>query len=259
MNENSRSQTLDGKVALVTGATSGMGEAVAVAMAAAGASIVLTGRREEEGARVAASITDDGGRATFVAADITVHDQVASVVEAALVRHGRLDIAFNNAGGVSQFGLLADQSPAGFAAEIELNLSSVFFSMRHEIPAMLAGGGGVIINNASQLGLVGIGAGVGPYVAAKHGVIGLTKAAALEYADQGLRVNAIAPAGVDTPLYRSTMGATPEGAAHIRSLHPVGRIATAQEIASFVVYLAGDDASFFTGAAIPIDGGWTAQ
>jgi NAD(P)-dependent dehydrogenase (short-subunit alcohol dehydrogenase family) len=236
-----------------------MGRAAALALAREGARVVVAARRETEGQDVVREIEGSGGEAVFVATDVTREGEVKNLISGALDAYGRLDVAFNNAGGGRSFGLLADQTGEGWRGEVDLNLTSVFFSMKHEIPAMLENGGGVIVNNASQLGLVGIGGGVAPYVAAKHGVIGLTKAAALEYAQQGVRVNAIAPAGVDTPLFRSTMGATEEGAAMIRGLHPVNRIASPEEVASFVLYLASDDAAFFTGAALAMDGGWTAQ
>jgi len=247
------------KTVLVTGGNSGMGEAAALAFAREGANVVIAARRVQEGERVVASIRAEGGEASFVATDVTRDEQVAAAVAHAVETYGALHVAFNNAGGGRSFGRVEEQTPESWRDEVALNLDSVFLSMRHELPALLAAGGGTIVNNASQLGLVGIGAGVSPYVAAKHGVIGLTRAAALEYAPQGVRINAIAPAGVDTPLFRGSMGATPEGAEQIRSLHPLGRIASPEEIATFVLYLASDDAAFFTGAALAMDGGWTAQ
>jgi len=246
-------------VALVTGGNSGIGRAVAIAFAREGAAVVIAARRREEGEDTVYAIEQGGGRALFVATDVRSEEAVAAAVQAAENSYGRLDIAFNNAGGGRYFGAVTEQTAEGWDDEIALNLSAVFYGLKHQIPALLRQGGGAIINNASQLGLVGIGAGVAPYIAAKHGVIGLTRAAALEFAEQHIRVNAIAPAGVDTPLFRATMGATEEGAAQIRSLHPVKRISTPEEVASFVLYLASDDATFFTGAALAMDGGWTAQ
>lgn len=250
---------LAGKVALVTGASSGIGEAAAKRLAGQGAQVVLAARRGDELDRVAKEIEADGGEALAVCADVTVDEETAGAVRAAQEHFGGLDIAFNNAGALGSMGLVADQTPAAWAADITLVLTSVFLSMRHEIPAMLERGGGSIVNNASQLGVVGFGAGISSYVAGKHGVVGLTKAAALEYAPYNVRVNALALATVDTPMYRSSVGADAETAEMFRVLHPLGRIASADEAASAVSYLAGDDAGFCTGSVLVMDGGWTAR
>jgi NAD(P)-dependent dehydrogenase (short-subunit alcohol dehydrogenase family) len=250
---------LQGKVALVTGASSGIGEATAKALAAQGAKVVLAARRGDELERVAKEIEADGGDAIGVRADVTVDDDMAGAVQAAEDHYGGLDIAFNNAGSLGSMGLVADQTPENWSADITTVLTSTFLSMRNEIPAMLRRGGGSIVNNASQLGVVGFGAGISSYVAGKHGVIGLTKAAALEYASSNLRVNALALATVDTPMYRSSVGGDENAAEMFRSMHPLGRIASPEEAASAVAYLAGDDAGFFTGSVMVMDGGWTAQ
>lgn len=247
------------KVALVTGASSGIGEATAKALAAQGAAVVLAARREEELNRVAGEIAEAGGRALAVRTDVTVDDEVMGAVRAAEEHFGGLDVAFNNAGGMGGMGKVAEQRPEGWTAALNTVLTSVFLSMRHELAAMERRGGGVIVNNASQLGVVGFGAGISSYVAGKHGVIGLTKAAALEYAPRNIRVNALALATVDTPMYRASVGDDPHMAEMFRSLHPLGRIADPREAASCVAYLAGDDASFFTGSVLVMDGGWTAQ
>lgn len=250
---------LKGKVALVTGASSGIGEAAAKALSAQGATVVLAARRITELDRVQREIADAGGIAIVVRTDVTLDDHISNAVRTAESEFGGLDIAFNNAGTMGHGGLLADQDPQTWAADMAGVLTTAFLSMRHEIPALLRNGGGVIINNASQLGLVGFDAGISAYVAGKHGVIGLTKAAALEYASQNIRVNALALASVDTPMYRSAVGDSEEMAARFRSLHPLGRIATPEEAASAVTYLAGDDAGFFTGSVLVMDGGWTAR
>ncbi|MGW4211328.1 SDR family NAD(P)-dependent oxidoreductase [Lentzea sp. NPDC004789] len=247
------------KVALVTGASSGIGEAAAKAMAAQGARVVLAARRTEELDRVAEEIRAAGGEAVGVRTDVSVDEDLENAVRTAEERFGGLDIAFNNAGSMGTMGLVAEQDPKTWGEDLFTVLTTTFMSMRHEIPALLRRGGGVIVNNASQLGVVGFGAGISAYVAGKHGVIGLTKAAALEYASQNIRVNAVALASVDTPMYQSSVGASPEMTAYFNSLHPLGRIATPAEAASAVAYLAGDDAAFFTGSVLVMDGGWTAR
>ena len=251
------------QVVLITGATSGIGKAVALRVASEGAAVVLGARGKDAGEQVAGEIREAGGRALFVPTDVTVEDDVARLTQAALTEYGRLDAAFNNAGAVNSSGPVSAQSDtgidaAGWHADLELNLTSVFYGLRHQVPALIASGGGAILNNASNLGVVGMGS-VAPYVAAKHGVVGLTRAVALETAEQGIRVNALISGAVDTPAFRSTMGATQESADAIAALHPMRRISRPEETASFCAYLLSAEASFVTGAALAIDGGFTAQ
>ncbi|MBF6164789.1 SDR family oxidoreductase [Streptomyces gardneri] len=246
------------QVVLITGATSGVGKAVALRVASEGAAVVLGARGKEAGEQVAADIRAAGGRALFVPTDVRVEQDLARLTDAALSEFGRLDAAFNNAGAVNAFGPVAQIDEVGWRADLELNLTSVFYGLRQQVPALAASGGGAILNNASNLGVVGMGS-VAPYVAAKHGVVGLTRAVALEAADQGVRVNALVSGAVDTPAFRNSMGATPEGEAAIAALHPIGRIAAPEEIASFCAYLLSAEASFVTGAALAIDGGFTAR
>ncbi|WP_158890708.1 SDR family NAD(P)-dependent oxidoreductase [Amycolatopsis anabasis] len=252
------SARFESKVVLVTGGNSGMGKAVAERLAAEGAAVVLAARRKDVGEEVAEGIRAAGGRALFVAADLTVESDAAEVVAAAVREFGRLDGAFNNAGGVNAFGPVQEIEAAGWHAELEQNLTSVFYGLKYQVPAILASGGGAIVNNASNLGAVGMGS-VSPYVAAKHGVVGLTRAIALENAARGLRVNAMLTGGVDTPLFRDTMGVTEEARARIAALHPMGRISEPEEIAAFAAFLLSDESSFITGAALAIDGGFTTQ
>lgn len=252
------SSRLDSKVVIVTGGTSGMGLAVAHRLASEGAAVVLGARRKDVGEQAAEQVRAAGGRAIFVPADVTIEADAAALVAAAVAEFGRLDGAFNNAGGMNAFGPVPSVVGTDWDADIAQNLTSVFYSMKHQLPAIIASGGGSIVNNASNLGVVGLPE-VAAYVAAKHGIVGLTRATALEVAEQGVRVNAIATGGVDTPLARATMLTSDEAYAHIASLHPVNRIADASEIASFVAYLLSDETTFITGAALAIDGGFTAR
>lgn len=250
--------SLDGTVALVTGGNSGIGRATAERLAADGAAVVIGARRKDLGDAVVEAIRAAGGEATFVPTDVTSERDMAALVDIAVRTYGRLDAAFNNAGGGSAFGPVSTLDRAAFTADVELNLTSTFLGLKHQIPALLAAGGGAVLNNASNLGVVGM-PGAAAYVAAKHAVIGLTRSAALEVAGSGVRVNALVTGGVDTPLFRGSMGATEEGVAQISGLHPVGRVAQPAEIASFAAYLLGPESTFVTGAALAVDGGWTAQ
>ena len=245
-----------GRVALITGGSSGIGYATAARLAAGGAAVVIGGRGAEAGERAAARIRADGGEALFVAADVTIEADMADLVAAAVNRYGRLDHAVNNAGGVLAAGPLTEVTAENWAAELASNLSSVFYGLKHQIPAILAAGGGAIVNNASIAAVTGV-PGMAAYVAAKHGVLGLTRSAALEYAARGVRVNALVTGNVDTPLYRGLIGAGPADELP-PGPNPTGRVADPAEIAALVAFLFGDEARFITGAALPIDGGSTA-
>ncbi len=246
------------KVILITGATSGMGRAAAERVAAEGAKVVLAARGKEAGDALAAGIRAAGGEATFVSADVTVEAEAAELVRQAVQRYGRLDGAFNNVGAATAIGPVTGIDGDAWQADLALNLSSVFFGLKHQIPALRAAGGGAIVNNASNLGVVGA-AGMASYSAAKHGVVGLTRSAALETAAAGVRINALVTGGVDTPLLRANLGPTPEESLRAaEAMHPLGRIAQPEEIAAFAAFLLSDEARFITGAALAIDGGMTA-
>jgi NAD(P)-dependent dehydrogenase (short-subunit alcohol dehydrogenase family) len=248
----------ESKVVVVTGGSSGIGRAVAERVAAEGAAVVIGARRRDAGEEVVTGIRAAGGHALFAATDVTVESQVAALVRTAVEEFGRLDGAFNNAGGVNAaFGPVERLGEPDWRADLEQNLTSVYYSLKHEVPALLAAGGGSIVNNAGLGGVVGIGP-MPAYVAAKHGVVGLTRSTALAHADQGLRVNAIVTGTIDTPLFRRLSGAPPEGELEAGHLNPAKRVATAGEVAALVAYLLGDEAAFVNGAAVPIDGGFTA-
>lgn len=244
---------LTGKVALVTGAGSGIGEACARALAAAGARVVVSDIAADAAQRVAGEI---GAAAAACAADVAIDTQCDAMVGYTLERFGRLDIAVNNAGvGNKDRSHVGDLATASWRKVLGVNLDGVFFSMRAEIRAMKAGGGGAIVNIASVMGAVAVECG-SAYVAAKHGVVGLTKAAALDHAGDGIRVNAVGPGYVDTAMFADR---TAEQRAEVGARHPLGRIARPDEIAAMVVWLASPAASFATGSFYPIDGGYLAR
>lgn len=252
-------RTLAAKTVIVTGGTSGMGRAMAFRAAADGAFVVLAGRDEEAGKEIVAVVEDNGGSATFVRTDVTVEEDAEALVEHALRARGRVDCVFNNAGAMAPAGLVPEVDTNSWRAGLEVNLTSVFFGLKYQIPALVAGGGGAIVNNASLLGVRGI-VGASAYVAAKHGVIGLTRAAALEFAAQGVRVNALVTGPVDTPGLCSTSGdaCRAELVADAVAHTPAGRIGEPEEVAAFATFLLGDEAKFITGAALAIDGGMSA-
>ena len=244
------------KVALVTGAGSGIGQAIAATLAARGAQVVVADINRQAAEHVVATIGTAGGTAAAVQADIGSAAAVEAMVKFAVDTYGGLDIAVNNAGIGGELNPTGSYSVASWQQVININLNGVFYSMRYEIPALLARGGGAIVNIASILGAVGT-ANSSAYVAAKHGVVGLTKAAALEYATQGIRVNSVGPGYIATPLVDASLDADAQKA--LSDLHPVKRLGTAAEVAALVVFLASDEASFITGSYHLVDGGYTAQ
>ncbi len=246
---------LNGKVALVTGGTSGIGKATAIAFARAGAKVVLTGRREKEGAQVVAEIKKLGGDAAFVRADVAKDADVKAMVDFTVDKYGRLDVAFNNAG-VEWKGPLEKATEAEYRRIFDINVWGVLNSMRHEIPVMLKNGGGAIVNTSSGAGHVGLPE-VSVYVASKHAVEGLTKSVALEFARRNIRINAVAPGVIATEMFDRFAG--DELRDQITSITPVGRVGAAEEIAAAVLYLCSDEAKFTIGTSLVVDGGYVAQ
>lgn len=244
----------DGEVAVVTGGSSGIGRATALAFAAEGAKVVVASRRSEESAETVELIKAAGGDAIFVKTDVTQTTQVEALVAETVRHYGALHYAFNNAGVEGDpFVPIAEYSEATFDQVIAINLKGVFLCLKYEIPRILETKG-AIVNMASVAGLVGGRVG-SAYYASKHGVVGLTKAAALEYADQGIRINAVAPAAVKTAMTDRTFFHDEELTAAVISRHPVGRIGVPEEVANAVVWLCSDRASFTTGHTLPVDGG----
>jgi NAD(P)-dependent dehydrogenase (short-subunit alcohol dehydrogenase family) len=251
--------SLKGKVALVTGGTSGIGKAAALALAETGAKVVVSGRREEEGRAVEQAIKKIGGEALFVKADVSREADVKALVDKAIAIFGRLDFAFNNAGVEGNASLTMDkQTEENYRHTFDINVLGTLFSLKYEIPAILKNGG-AIVNTSSVAGQIGF-PGFGVYTASKHAVNGLTRSAALEVAKQGVRVNAVAFGTIQTPMIDRMVGEAQAGNSQrdwLASFHPVGRIGTTEEAAQAVLSLLENP--FITGSILTVDGGWTAQ
>ncbi|NNF00734.1 MAG: SDR family oxidoreductase [Pyrinomonadaceae bacterium] len=248
----------DAKVAIVTGGTSGIGTATAEAFAAKGAKVTVSGRREDKGNSVVESIRKAGGEAIFVKTDIQKSGDVKKMVEKTIDAFGRLDFAVNNAGVEQYFKPLPEQTEDIYSMIMDTNVKGVWMSMKEEIPAMLKTGGGTVVNMSSIAGVVGM-ANAPIYSASKHAVIGLTKSIALEFAQQNIRVNAILPAAIETPMIDRFTQGQEEAFKYFESLHPVGRVGKPQEVADACIWLCSEKSSFVTGSSIRVDGGFTAQ
>src|SRR3954466_5955693 len=246
-----------GKVAFVTGAASGIGRAAALAFAREGASVVAADVSERGNQETARLIEEQGGKALAVRCDVTRAEDVKAALDRTIEAFGRLDFAFNNAGVEQPVTAAADLTEAEWDRIASVNVRGVFLCMKYQIPLMLKQGGGAIVNTSSGAGVKGF-AGQAAYCAAKHGVVGLTKAAALDYAKANIRVNAVCPGIIETPMMDRFSGGTPEGRARVIAQEPVGRMGRPEEIAAAVVWLCSDAAAFVVGHAMVIDGGQTA-
>lgn len=243
------------KTVIITGAASGIGKATAELFAKQGAQVVLSDIQEEAGKATTESIIAAGGKAIFFKTDVSKPEEMEALVNFAIKTYGKLDVAVNNAGIGGELNLIADMSLEGWQKVIGINLNSLFYGMKYQIKAMLKNGSGSIVNISSILGSVGF-AGSAGYTAAKHGVVGLTQAAALEYSAQGIRVNAVGPGFIETPLLDALDA---EMKKQLVSLHPIGRLGKSEEVAELIYWLSSDKSSFVTGSYYPIDGGYLAR
>jgi NAD(P)-dependent dehydrogenase (short-subunit alcohol dehydrogenase family) len=250
---NEEERFMTNQVVLITGALTGIGRATSIAFAKAGANIVISGRHDDEGQKLTAELRTLGAKAEFVRADVRRESDVQKLVDKTISRFGRLDVAVNNAATEGPRGIVTEQTAESYAATFDTNVLGVLLSMKHELRVMLPQGSGSIVNVSSAYGSVGA-PGASVYVASKHAVEGLTKSAALEVAGTGVRVNVVAPGTTDTGMLTRFTN-TDENKAALVSRVPVKRLATPEEIAHVIVFVASTDASYMTGASIPVDGG----
>src|SRR5271155_3860135 len=250
-------RAMSSQVVLITGALTGIGRATALEFAKQGARVVVSGRRDEEGVKLAAELRKLGAEAEFIRADVRHEEDVRKLIDKTVDRFGRLDVAVNNAGTEGTPGPVTEQTAESFAATFDTNVLGTLLSMKHELRVMLAQGSGSIVNVSSAYGSVGA-AGASVYVASKHAVEGMTKSAALEVAEKGVRVNVVAPGTTDTGMLTRFTN-TDENKAALVSTVPVKRLATPEEIGHVIVFVASANASYMTGASIPVDGGMLAD
>lgn len=247
-----------GKVAIVTGGSSGIGKATAIAFAREGAKVVVASRREKEGIETVKQVHSAGSEGLFIKTDVSKETDVSAMVEKTIATYGHLDYAFNNAG-IEQIPTpLVEQTEETFDQVMDINVKGVWLCMKHQIPQMLKNGGGAIVNMSSVAGIVGT-PGLPIYIASKHAVLGLTKAVALEYAKEGIRINAVCPGVIETDLFNRAVADNPEVIERLIAMHPIGRVGKPEEIAEAVIWLCSDKASFVTGQSLPLDGGYVAQ
>ena len=249
---------MKGKVAVITGATSGFGKVTAEVLAARGVKVVISGRNKEPGEKLVADIRAKGGEAMFTYADVNDEASVKALVNTAVEKYGRLDLAVNNAGISTEGAKIAESETARFQEMIQTNVLGVYFGMKYQIQQMLKNGGGSIVNLASIAGLNGIPY-TGAYCATKHAVVGLTKAGALDYATQGIRINAVAPGAAKTDIIVKAITQGVYDEPSIAAMHPMARMGLPHEIVNGIVWLLSDEASFVTGHVLNVDGGFQAK
>ncbi|PSB08873.1 short chain dehydrogenase [Pleurocapsa sp. CCALA 161] len=247
-----------GKVAIVTGGTSGIGRATAIAYAHQGAKVVIAGRRVIEGEETVKKIEDAGGKAFFIPTDIVQESDVKAMVDKTVEVFGHLDIAFNNAGSYGENPSLSEQLDSEYERIMDVNVKGVWLSMKYEITQMLSQKSGAIVNTSSILGVVAMPS-VPLYTASKYAVEGLTKAAAIQYAQSGIRINTVGPGAIETAMFEKATDGQDEAKAYMAGLHPMGRVGKPSEVANAVLWLSSDHASFVTGETLIVDGGYVAQ
>lgn len=254
--------TFQGKVALVTGGTSGLGREISKQLAARGSTVVVAGRREAEGLETVRTVEEQGSAGIFIRCDVSKSQDVQNLIEECMRNYGRLDFAINNAGYYGKASFLSKYEEEEFDTVIRINLKGVFLCMKYELGVMLKQGSGSIVNVSSVNGLISMPYGISAYAASKHGILGLTKTAALEVAKKNIRVNAVCPGGIETDMLSDVFQSSPnpmEAEKTFQSLHPMGRFAKVEEVAKAILWLCSEESSYLNGVSLPVDGGLTAH